>query len=238
MATAAFANGVRLWKNAMTLRAVPAAQGAATKGGQSRKHGRVSNRSPNFLWDITVMTSIPPVTQINSDYGRQATHHLYMLQTGAQLVAQSKTLIHLAWVVDDSVTQDVNANATGGAAVDVTLDSFDNWTPVAGELVLFRNPTTGDGFVTTIDLVGAGPPYTIRCDLQRTALDRSTEDVDVTTAWKVYRCAYYFPGCQKVRPNWQDVPSQGEDKHSTATFTLRSEADPVYNTGVATLDLT
>lgn len=230
-------NGVRLWKNAKTLRAMPAAQGATVKGGMSKKRGRVSNRSPNHLYEITVFTSIPPVTQISAAYGRQATHHLYNLQTQAALVGQSRTYGHLAWVVDDDVKQDVASPATGGAAVTVTLDSFSNWTPIAGELVLLRNPVTGDGFVSTITFVGSGPPYTIRCDLQRTDINRATEDVDITTAWKVYRCAYYFPMTQFLRPVWREVPSQGEDKHSfDVQWQFRSEEHAVYATAAA-LDL-
>lgn len=231
-------NGVRLWKNAMTLRAVPAANGAVAKAGMSKKRGRVNNRSPNNLWEITVMTSIPPVTEISSAYGRQATHHLYMLQIGSQLIDQSRSFGHLSWVVDDDYKQDVASVSGSGAATDVTLDSFTNWTPVAGELVLLRNPVTGEGFTSPISVVGAGPPYTIRVNANRTGLDRQDEDVsgDITTAWKAYRCAYYFPMCQHVRPNWNEVPSQGEDKHSMAGWQIRSEADAIY-AATATLDL-
>lgn len=237
MATACFFNGVRLWQNAKTLRAVPSAQGAAAKTGMSRIRGRVNNRSPNHLYDITVFTSIPPVTQISANYGRQATHHLYNLQVQKMLVEQSRSFGHLAWVVDDSKKLSVASAATGGPNVSVTFSNFTAWTPVVNDLILFRNPVTGDGFVTVVEAVGAAPPYTVQVDLQRTGLDRDTIAVDLTTAWKAYLVAYYFPMSQFLQPVWRDVPSQGEDKHSfDVQWQFRSEEHAVWAPG-ATLSL-
>ena len=236
MSTCCYFNGVRLWKNASTLRANPRTSGAMSKIGLGKKRARMYPRSPNALYDISVMTSVPPVTQISATVGRQATHHLYMLQTEALLVDQGRGYGHLAWVVDND-TNDLTGSNAGGAAQTIALASYAGFTPVTGDYLLFRNPVTGDGFVTVATAVGAGPPYTVQCNMVRTGLDRADENVATTSAWEVLRVAYYFPYAQYQQVGWTETPSQAEDKHGTCQWRFISEANALYPT-TSLLDLT
>lgn len=237
MSTACYYNGVRLWQNGMTLRANPRTMVQNTKAGLARKKGRLYPRSPNSMYEIQVMTSIPPVTEIDTTVGRQATHHLYMLQTQKALVDQARAFGYVSWVVDDAFKNDVSSVAGTGASAVITLSSFAGFTPTVGCYVLVRNPTTGAGFVSPVTVVGSGPPYTIAVACQAPDLDRTLQDVTVTSAWDVLLTAYHFPYSQYMQVGWTETPSQGEDKHGTAQWRFISESDVVYDTSYA-LDLT
>lgn len=225
--TVAFFNGVRLWKNAKSLRAEPGAQ-VGRVGGLGKRHGRIKVRSPNALYDVSVFTSIPPVTEISTTVGRQATHHLEVLQTQARLVAQSRSHGYISWVVDESHKLDVSGSVAGGANKTVAY-AGSGFVPAAGDYVLFRNPTTGDGFVTQVESIpGAGQ---ILVDLQSRDLDRNLASVDITAGWDILLTAYHFPYAGFERMVWREVPSQGEDKHSMdVQYTFASETDAVYAT--------
>ena len=237
MTTQCYADGIRLWEDAKTLRASPSAQGAVGKTGQSRVRGLLDNRSPNHLYEIAVRTTIPPVTQIDAVYGRQATHHLYNLQTQKLLVEASRANLFLSWVVDDALINSVTGGPFTGASQVVTLTDYSGFTPLNGTYYLLRNPTTGEGIVAQCGAVGAGAPYTMALDLVRTGLDRTSEDVTVTSAWKVYPVAYHFPMCQFVRTLWPEVDGQGLDRHSfDVQWLFRSSAHAVW-AAAADLDL-
>lgn len=225
--TVAFFNGVRLWKNAKTLRAEPI-NTIGRAGGLSKKRGRIKPRSPSGLWDIMVSTSIPPVTEISTLVGRQATHHLEVLQTQERLNDECRSYGYVSWVVDEEHKLDVAGSETGGpnVVVDYTGAGF---TAVVGQDVLFRNPSTGEGFVTRIEaLPGAGQ---MTVDLQAYDLDRELVAVDITSGWDILLVAYYFPFAGFERMVWQEVPSQGEDKHSmNVQYAFVSESPAVYRT--------
>jgi hypothetical protein len=200
-------------------------------GGLSRKRGRIKPRSPSGLWDVFVFTSIPPVTEIDTTVGRQATHHLEVLQTQERLNNEAQAYGYVSWVVDEAHKLDVVNNETGGAAVVVEY-SGSGFTPAVGQDVLLRNPSTGEGFVTRIlALPGAGQ---MTLNLQKYDLDRELVAVDITSGWDILLVAYYFPFTGFERMTWREVPSQGEDKHSLdVQYAFVSESPAVYRTAYA-----
>lgn len=234
MSTICCFNGVKLWQNAKTLRAEPSSQ-IGRVAGLGKKKGRIKPRSPNALYDITVFTSIPPVTEISTLVGRQATHHLEVLQTQARLVAEGRSYGYVSWIVDESHKLDVTNSETGGTGVVVEYTGS-GFTPAAGQYVLFRNPSTGEGFVTAISAVNPGVSITV--DLQKRNLDRGLDNVNITSAWDILLTAYHFPYATFERMSWREVPSQGEDKHSMdVQYSFVSESDAVYQS-TYTRDLT
>jgi hypothetical protein len=152
-----------------------------------------------------------------------------MLETQKRLVEQSISYGDISWVVDEDQVLDVSGAETGGANVVVEVDDYSGFTPVVGQYVLLRNPVTGDGFVAEVEAVGAGAPYNITVDLQQTDVNRNTEDVNITSAWKVYLTAYHFPMAVFMRSQWTEVPSQAEDKYAFhVSYQFQAESDVVY----------
>ena len=232
--TVCFYNGVRLWKNAMTLRANPRSGAPSTKIGLGKKKGRVYPRSPNNFYEIMVSTSVPPVTAISTAVGRQATHHLYMLQTQKRLVDQSRSYGYLSWVVDEEYVLTVSGGPYAGAnqVVSYTGSGF---VPASGQYVLVRNASTGDGFVTQVEGTGVN---TLTIDCQNRNLDRALASVSVTAGWKIYLVAYHYPYTMFLNMAWGEAESQGEDKHSmNVQYVFESESD-VVNASAYDLDLT
>jgi hypothetical protein len=143
---------------------------------------------------------------------------------------------YLAWVEDEADVLEVAAPVSGGANATVTFTNPGGFTPAVGNLVLFRNRTTGEGFVTTITLVGGLPPYTIRVNLQRHSAERDVttgepvaEDVDITTDWTIHKVAYYYNKVDFLSLSDPEVPTMAEDKAIlNIAYQFLSEGGIVY----------
>lgn len=240
MASAAFWKGVRCWQFAKCLRVQPQPGALQPKVGLDKVRARIDARSPNFVYQILVPCWMRAVDGDNgvaslSGQGRQVTRQIYMGKTLEFFVDNAQALGQLAWVEDTSDVLAVAAGASGGTDVDVTYTAA-TYDPSAGDLVLFRNPNTGEGFVTTITLVGAKPPYTMRVNLQRPTVARNTstgepvmEDVDITTDWEILKVSYYYDKVAFSSMSDPEVPTMVEDKTVlNCAYTFMAEAGIVY----------
>lgn len=224
----AFWKGVRLWQYAKCLRVQPAPAGAISpKPGLSRRRARLDSRSPSFAYQIMVPCWAPSISGDHggsraalSGMGRQVTRQVYVSKTLEFLIDNSGGTAgpgYLAWIEDESEYLTVAAPASGGTTVQVQYSGA-GFAPATGNLVLFRNKTTGAGFVTTVTATAAGPTR-ITVNLQRHSAERDpatgepvAEDVDVTTDWTIHKVAYYYDKVAFASMSDPEVPTQVEDK--------------------------
>lgn len=215
-----FYKGIPLWKGPKYWRPTPNAQGQGGKMGLSRKKGRMAHRSPNFLWDITVHTSIPPIeANVIEDLGRQETLTNIMGQLQAILVEASTPLGDLSWVQDKSEVLDVTSFVAPGSYPGASIVSYNDgtkgFTPGEGDYVLFREPVGMAGFVTQVTSAGVG---TIGAVLQ--------EAIDAT--WEVYLVRFFYPQTAFVNVGAWEAASQIEDAFAMdIPYLFRSESEQV-----------
>lgn len=216
---AVFFKGIRLWKGLKYWRPVPASQAQGDKAGISRKLGRLSHRSPNFLYDIIVHTSVPPVTAIG-DLGRQESLNVTMLQVLKALVEASTPPGDLAWVQDITEKLDITGVTPPGSYPDsgtiAYTDGTKGFTPAVGDLVLIRQAGGPNGFVTTLT---AASPGSISCVL----------DEAIDASWEVLLVRYYFPECKFSQFTPWEATTQAEDSVAfDMGYLFRSQAHPVW----------
>lgn len=243
--SAAFWKGVRCWQFAKCLRVQPAASGIQPKIGAGRRRARLSTRSPNFAYQIVVPCWMAAVSGDHAKSvaaltgaGRQVTRQIYVSKTLEMFMEQSGGAYgpgDLAWVEDIDDVLPVGLAAGGGEDVVVTYTPG-TYAPAVGDLVLFRNPADGSGFVTTITGHVGSPTYTMTVDLQRPTAERDEttgefilQDVDITTDWEILRVSYYYPSCVFQSMNDAEVPSQVEDKWvQNISYQFMAEKGIVY----------
>ena len=108
--------------------------------------------------------------------------------------------------------------AAGLRAVEVSAPS--GWTPTAGRLVLFRDPTSGEGFVTEIIGYATGP-HRITAQLE----------VAIDTDWDVLPVVVYWPSCRFATMDPGEPAGTGSNTHRPEiTYSFESMADPVFAT--------
>lgn len=243
----AFFNGVRLWQTALNARERPATGAETRKSGLSRTRGLMNPRNPNFTSTISVSTTVLPIDGDTpnskaafSGYTRQATRMIYILKTLKQLRDQSMSFGDVAWVEDE----DEYASITGGpytGATGVTL-SAPGFTPASGDYVLWRNPATGDGFVTAVAGY-AGSVLSTTLQSYTLERDRTTglpilQDRTITSSWLCYRVAYYWPRSSPILMDDPPAPARAEDKYAmNVSWQFVSETDAVFSTNLS-VDLT
>ena len=210
---AAFWKGIRLHQDAQGMLPNPASV-SGERDGVTRLFAKSVSGSPNWKVAIDVYTSVPEVTAY-SDLNKQTTLMLRFQQQLSALIAASKAEGDLSWCQDDTQTADVTGSFSGSAAT-VTHDTpGGSWTPTTNQLVLFRNPTTGAGFVTTIDGTGSG---SVTVDL----------DEAITTAWDMVYVQSCYPTTRFVTHS-PGAPQNGAGDYSrtgnAVTYSFLSTAD-------------
>lgn len=224
----AFWKGVRLWQMAGSCRAQPQGMNQP-KAGVTRRRGRLDNRGPNFLYQLAVNTWIPAIEgdhveskAVLTGMGRQATRQVYSAKTLELLVDNTggtKGLGQLAWCENMDNYRTVTNTSPGGPGASFTTGAAPSgWAPAAGELVIVANPTTGEGFATTVLGYTAG---TLTVNAERYTNDRDQADGEpvkepqpVNTQFRVYECQFYYDKVKFVQ--MVDPPAAGssEDRWS------------------------
>ena len=178
MTKAAFFKGIKLWQHFQGWTLSPSGEGGR-RVGVGRTRGLVVPFSPNWLTSISAQCSIRPVTAVD-DEDRQTAFNIGLSQMVDALILASTSLGPLTWCGDDAQVAAVNAGASAGSGVTVNHDApGGGWVTAAGRHVLFRNPTTGAGFVAAISSRASG---SITCDLES----------DVTTDWEIVSAHLYY----------------------------------------------
>jgi hypothetical protein len=240
--SAVFWKGVRCWQFASHLR--PSAIGnAPTKAGASRRRGRVSGRSPSFLYNLAVQAWVPAIGGDHhgskagfSGTSYQTTKRIYLDATLEQFVNNSGRtagLGQLAWVDDLDQSLNVTNTGPGGPGVAMAVTETGSWTPAVGDLVVMLNPSTGEGFVSPVLNYGAG---NIGVNAQRYSYERDPTDGEPvlkqqgwTTAWIGYRVDYYYDKAEFVNMVDNGPPGRSEDRWSPAVqYQFRSESGITY----------
>ena len=215
-----FFNGVRLWEQGEEWH-TSASRGARSDGiGVDQMHGYINPASPNWSRQVSVTTFIGLVTAYG-DLSRADTLDAMLHQLESRLIAQSKTLGNLSRCTDS----DRRAVVTGGpyaaneAAQPVSLGApGGGWAPAQDRLVLLRNPTTGDGFVTPITAIPIAGSISVVLPVQ------------VTSAWEAVDVVAYFPSVQfdGLRPGVASPDDRTDEWRPSVEFAFTASADPVY----------
>lgn len=207
--------GCRLWERGEEWHSVPSRSDGSGALGARRKYATKSGHAPNWQREVVVTTIVEEVTA-QADLDQHDTLDVIARRIEERLIALSQTPGDLARVAD--VSQ--RANVTGGpysagSGVVVSHDTpAGSWTPTAGRLVLFRNPSTRAGFVATISSTGSG---TITCDL----------DEDVSTAWDVLPVVAVYPDVhfENVDPGRAELDRATDRWRPGLEFTFSSRSD-------------
>jgi len=218
--------GVRLWENLKHWKPSSVRAAPTRKTGLSRKLARSNPRSGNFAYDVAVHTDVKPVTAI-SGLGRQETFNLAMLQVQAALIGLSDEAGPLSWCQDDAEYLTVSGVTPPGAYPGSGVVSYtgSGFTPAIGDYCLFRNPTTGDGFVAAITAIGTGTVTAILPEA-------------VAAAWEIVLVRFYLPTATYLGISGWDTATQAEDNHAfDVTYTFEVTSHAVYKAAYA-IDLT
>lgn len=151
--------------------------------GVTQTYEKLVPDSPCFKrGDLSVRCVLGPIDLADVPDGLDAetTVELALLQAEAFLIAQSKGLGTLSRAQEDDNGADVSGSYAAGLNRNVVLANGPaSWTPVAGRLLLFRNPDTGAGFVTPIKTTPDATHVVV--DLEA-AIDTAWEVVEVQIA--------------------------------------------------------
>lgn len=218
-------HGVRLWETLKHWKPTLTRAGNSRKIGVSRRLGKLNARSPNFFYEIAVHTAVSPAVigaGALADLGYQETFNLQMLQVQKDLVEQGNALGDLSWCQDDT---EVLVVGTVGAMPGSYPGSASwtytgaGWTPAVGDYALIRDPSSGEGFVTRLDVVGGG---------SITAIVKQ----EILSGWEIIRVRFFFPDTAFVAMAGWETAVQAEDRHAfDVTYAFESGAHPVYPAG-------
>lgn len=181
---AAYHFGVRLWEEALDVPGFAERSGAMEYEGVRRTRKGANPESPNLERPLAVRCAVRERAQgatAGYETGTTLDNTLYTVE--AALIAQMGALGPVALTEDEARRATVAAGASAGPAVVVSIGTpAGAWVPAAGQLVLFRLKSTGEGFTATVAAVGVG---TITCLLPQA----------ITTSWEVLRVDRVFASC-------------------------------------------
>jgi hypothetical protein len=215
---AAFFKGVWLWEVCERV------DGWAKRGGSMehegvRQRNKLANpQSPNFDREVKVPCSIELRDEdsvASYELGTAITNTLLDVEDRLRDVAGSAG--DLTYCEDkDRVAAVAGAESAGSNVVVDIGTPGGGWVPAAGQLVLFRNPTTNAGFHSVIGAVGGS---SITCDLEQ----------DLSSAWEVLRVDRVFPECvyQTMDGGEPRDESDPERDRKEVTYTFDCFGDPV-----------
>lgn len=177
--------GIRLLDEGQKWSSSPARGSEIVNVGVRRTYARPDPYSANFTRGLRVVCRHDLVTAY-SDMNEADTLDAKLMQHEAALIAMSRSNADVSRVPDDTRNVAVTGNAaTGPQAVPVGVPAG-GWVPTPGRLVLFRNPTTGAGFVTSVTSYVAN------------SLGASLA-LPVTNAWEVLDVVAVFPEAMFLR---------------------------------------
>mgnify|MGYP001811874605 CR=1 FL=1 len=174
---ACYFKGVRLWEVFLDWYPWAARTGEGSHDGITQDWVYLNPESPNFLRDPVVECVIEP-TEDHGDLDTLATMDVLCLDIETHLRSNAKSLGPLSVCLDDERKAGVGGTYPAGLAPVAIGASGGGWVPAGGRYVLFRRPSTGDGFVTQIIGTGTG---TITAELEE-GIDATWDVVDVRIA--------------------------------------------------------
>ena len=219
---AVFFGGVWLWQHAQRWPTAVQRKDDVKHSGVGREWARSVPASPNFVREIPVETFIEPITA-TGDLTKQFTMEALLWQLEDQLVSLSKEGRTLAWQQDSSLKADVKVAMAPGSPATVLLENVSaDWTIETSKYVLFRNPATGEGFVTLV--AGWDDP---------TETLSAVTPVQVTPDWEVRPIQIHIDDTEFVRMDKGSAPqgSRGAFKRNvTYVFSATRNATfaPAY----------
>lgn len=184
-----------------------------TASGVTRKYRSRVFDSPNWEFQIQVPCWFDQLTPISGLSARD-TLHLALAQIKKDFISHTGESGPLSWCHDSTRKGDVASSAVAGLRVIPLASLGGSWTPTAGRLILFRDPSSGEGFVTSI-VSYAAPNVT--CNIP----------VNIDTGWDVYDITFYWPECQYLGMS-QGSPGDATDSHRPRViYRFGNNADPV-----------
>lgn len=218
---AAYFKGVRLWEALQEMPAWAARTGAKDYEGVRQRNKGANPQSPNYerACDVRCVVEERAPNAV-SLYETGTAIENTLLDVEDRLRDVSTTAGDLCFCEDNARKADVSGNETAGTAVVVGHGTPGaGWTPAVGELVLFRNPSSGAGFHSTITAVGAG---TVTCDL----------DANLTSSWDMVRVERVFPDAVYERMTKAGVRDESDPELDCreVIYTFTIYGDPVLPT--------
>jgi hypothetical protein len=179
---AAFFKGVRLWEALQEMPAFASRTGEKAHSGVRQRNQKANPQSPNFErpCDVRCVVEVR-VEDIAPGYETGTVIENTLHDIEDRLQDASFTAGDLCFCEDDGRVATITNSETAGPNVEVEHGTpGEGWVLAVGELVLFRNPTTGAGFHARIEAVGSG---TVTCDLEQ----------DLSSAWRMVRVERVLP---------------------------------------------
>ena len=184
MDPAFFYHGIRLPECALGWRPVPSLSDEGKAQGVTRLYGSLNADSPSWFHDVEITTDIGVVSAA-SGLDKRTTLAIQQASMEADLMAAGQVLGALAWCMDASRKGSVSGTYAG--VTDVSHGTLGGgWVTAAGDYVLIRNKTTGEGFVTVILSRTSG---TINVSLAQS----------ITTDWEIVDVQLHFPSARFSR---------------------------------------
>lgn len=190
--------GVELWEALQEMPGFAERNGDAEHEGVRQGYKTANPESPNASRPIDVVTVVEE-RAVNAATGYETAtaieNTLHAVET--LLLARWLELGPLCYCENHERVAAVSGNETAGSNVTVGHGTPGaGWVPAAGEYVLFSKPTTGGGFTSIIESVGAG---TVVCDLT----------ANLTSDWVMRRVERVFTDVMYRRMS--HAPARGPD---------------------------
>ena len=217
VAKACFFGGIRLWDCLRYWVQAPARTGTARAQGVFQRRGLLVPDSPNVFRDLRVRCTIDPVVPVG-DLSAQGTLYVGLAQMDAALVQASSEPAELTWVEDDARLASVTGGPYAPSASVVVPHTAPGggWSPVAGHYLLFRNPTSRDGFVAF-------------CEAEDGSSVTVTIPVQIDSSWELIDAPFYWPSTIYERMNPGEPENTGGDFfRANVEYSFSSSDDLIY----------
>ena len=215
---AAYYKGVRLWEALQEMPPWAQRTGSMDHEGVRQRNKKANPQSPNFERSIKVRCVVEERSEnAVAGYRTGVSIENTLLDVEDRLRDVATSDGWLAYCDEHTKQAAVSGNETAGSNVEVAIGATGGgWVPAAGELVLFRNPVSNAGFVTTILSVGAG---TIFADLEEA----------LTSSWDVVRVDRAFPDCVYVSMDGGAARDESDPEldRKEVTYTFACYGDPL-----------
>lgn len=215
---AAYYKGVRLWECLQEMPAWATRTGEKDHSGVKQRNKKANPQSPNYERPCEVRCVVETRSEdAVSGYRTGTAIENTLLDVEDRLRDVSTTAGDLCFCEDHERAAAISGNETAGSNVVVNHGTpGGGWTPAVGELVLFRNPSTGEGFYEIIEAVGAG---TVTCDI----------DSNLTSSWDMVRVERVFPQAVYERMTKARVRDESDPELDCreVTYTFTIYGDPV-----------
>jgi len=218
----AYWQGVRLWEAFQRIDASAQASTSVLHQGVDRQYAARNADSHNFTRPIRVETVVPADKTDSGDLPDWLVVRIQLLDVERDLIsiADSTPQGPLSICQDVDRKADVSGGPYSGNAQTISHGTAGgSWTPTAGRKVLVRKPSSGEGFVATIDSVGSG---TVTLDVP--------SGYTVTSDWDLVDVQLVFPDCAYRTMSGGDPSEWEEVGIPKVAYDFDCESDPAWAT--------